>query len=44
MLNVRCGGNDTVAKSEVTYLGATLYQSLSGDAIAGFHVMSHPPH
>ena len=31
-LNIVCNGN--VIKSKSTYLGVTLYQSLSGDAIA----------
>ena len=33
-IKVSCGGNDIESKSQVTYLGVTLDQSLSGDSIA----------
>jgi len=33
-INVVCNGNNIVSKSNVTYLGVTLDQSLTGDAIA----------
>ena len=40
-MQIRCGGNDIESKQDVTYLGVTLDQSLSGDNIVNTTVSKY---